>query len=134
MAETVSMKSVRTHRDCFAQAAIYCVALLVCAAFVWILSDIARGGMAHLSWNFIVDSPRDAGRAGGIGSILVSTGLVLVIALIAALPLGWTTAALLAEYVSAGSGFGGAVRDSLQVLAAFTPIVFGLFGNAFFRI
>ena len=134
MAEMVSMKSMRTPRDCFAQLAIYCAALLVCAAFAWILSDIARGGMAHLSLDFVIRSPREAGRAGGIGSILISTALVLVIALMAALPLGWTTAALLAEYVSAGSRFGGAVRYSLQVLAAVPSIVFGLFGNAFFSI
>ena len=36
--------------------------------------------------------------------------------------------------VSAGSHFGGAVRYSLQVLAAVPSIVFGLFGNAFFSI
>ena len=90
--------------------------------------------MAHLSLEFVIGSPREAGRAGGIGSILVSTALVLAIALMAALPLGWTTAALLAEYVSAGSGFGSAVRYSLQVLAAVPSIVFGLFGNAFFSI
>ncbi len=134
MTEMGSTKSVRSHRDCFAQLAIYCAALLVCAAFAWILSDIARGGMAHLSLDFIIDSPREAGRAGGIGPILISSALVLAIALIAALPLGWTTAALLAEYVSADSAFGGAIRYSLQVLAAVPSIVFGLFGNAFFSI
>jgi phosphate transport system permease protein len=134
VAEVASMKSMRVPRDGIAQLAIYCAALLVCAAFAWILGDIARGGMAHLSMDFITGSPREAGRAGGIGSILVSTALVLAIALVAALPLGWTTAALLAEYVSADSCFGGAVRYSLQVLAAVPSIVFGLFGNAFFSI
>ncbi|WP_090459155.1 phosphate ABC transporter permease PstA [Nitrosospira sp. Nsp1] len=130
----VFTKSTRTLRDWFAQLAVYCAALLICAAFTWILSDIVRGGMAHLSLDFVIGSPREAGRAGGIGSILVSTALVLAIALMAALPLGWTTAALLANHVSADRGFGGAVRYSLQVLAAVPSIVFGLFGNAFFSI
>ncbi|SEP41348.1 phosphate ABC transporter permease PstA [Nitrosovibrio sp. Nv6] len=134
MAETVPVKSAGIHRDRFAQLTIYIAAFMVCAAFVWILSDIVRGGVAHLSWSFLVDAPRDAGRAGGIGPILVSTVLVLLVALTAALPLGWMTAALLAEYVSADSTFGSAVRYSLQVLAGVPSIVFGLFGNAFFSI
>lgn len=127
-------RSIHCLRDRCAQLAIYIAALLVCAAFVWILGDILRGGIAHLSWDFIVDSPRNAGRAGGIGPILVSTVLVLLVALIVALPLGWTTAALLAEYVSADNRFGSWVRYSVQVLAGVPSIVFGLFGNAFFSI
>lgn len=134
MSETVSVKLIHAHRDRFAQLTICFVAFLVCAAFVWIVSDLVRGGWAHLSWDFLVDSPRDAGRAGGIGPILVSTALILLIALMAKLPLGWMTAALLAEYVSASGGFGYAVRYSLQVLAGVPSIVFGLFGNAFFSI
>lgn len=134
MAETVPVKSAGVHRDRFAQLTIYIAAFLVCAAFMWILSDLIRGGVAHLSWSFLVDAPRDAGRAGGIGPILVSTVLVLLVALTVALPLGWMTAALLAEYVPADSPFGSAVRYSLQVLAGVPSIVFGLFGNAFFSI
>ncbi|WP_235001264.1 phosphate ABC transporter permease PstA [Nitrosovibrio sp. Nv4] len=128
------MKSAGVHRDRFAQLTVCIAAFLVCAAFVWILSDLVRGGMAHLSWNFLFDAPRDAGRAGGIGPILVSTVLVLLVALTVALPLGWMTAALLAEYVSADGTFGSAARYSLQMLAAVPSIVFGLFGNAFFSI
>ncbi|SOD40379.1 phosphate ABC transporter membrane protein 2, PhoT family [Nitrosovibrio sp. Nv4] len=134
MPETVSVKSAGVHRDRFAQLTVCIAAFLVCAAFVWILSDLVRGGMAHLSWNFLFDAPRDAGRAGGIGPILVSTVLVLLVALTVALPLGWMTAALLAEYVSADGTFGSAARYSLQMLAAVPSIVFGLFGNAFFSI
>jgi phosphate transport system permease protein len=133
MRET-SVKSVHVCRDRLAELVVYFVAFLVCAAFVWIASDLVRGGMAHLSWDFLVDSPRNAGRAGGIGSILVSTALILLVALMVALPLGWMTAALLAEYMPASGSFGYAVRHSLQVLAGVPSIVFGLFGNAFFSI
>lgn len=130
----ISVKSAHACRDRLAELIVYFVAFLVCAAFVWIASDLVRGGMAHLSWDFLVDSPRNAGRAGGIGSILVSTALILLVALMVALPLGWTTAALLAEYMPAGGSFGYGVRHSLQVLAGVPSIVFGLFGNAFFSI
>ncbi len=134
MHEAVSVKLTHSRRDRLAEVTVYFVAFLVCAAFVLIAADLVHGGMAHISWGFLVDSPRDAGRAGGIGSILVSTALILLVALGVALPLGWTTAALLAEYVPADGGFGYAVRYSMQVLAGVPSIVFGLFGNAFFSI
>lgn len=134
MPDKVSVQFTHSRRNRLAELIVYFAAFLVCAAFAWIIGDLVRGGMTYLSWDFLVDSPRDAGRGGGIGSILVSTALVLAVALMAALPLGWATAALLAEYVPAGAGFGYTVRYSLQVLAGVPSIVFGLFGNAFFSI
>ena len=122
------------YRDTLMQWLIYLAVLAVSAIFVWIVIDLVRGGITHLSWDFLTESPRDAGRSGGIGSILISTLWILLIALIAALPLAWTTAILLAEFVPVDSRFGIAIRFSLQVLAGVPSIVFGLFGNAFFSI
>ncbi len=134
MLETVNRIWRSGYRDLFAQTIIYIAVAFVCVVFIWILSDLIRGGIAHISWDFLIESPRDAGRAGGIGSILVSTLLLLLVALVVALPLAWTTAILLAEYVPVTSKFGITVRYSLQVLAGVPSIVFGLFGNAFFSI
>lgn len=137
MAERASVnwtRITRPLRDGLVQSVLYVVAFLVSASFAWIMFDLVRGGIGHLSVDFLIDIPHDAGRAGGISSILISTALILLIALIAALPLGWATAALLTEYLPASSHFGHAVRYSLLVLAAVPSIVFGLFGNAFFSI
>ena len=134
MPEITVIRSWSILRDRLVRLLVYVAVLVVCGVFIWILTDLVRGGVAHLSWNFLVDAPRDAGRAGGIGPILVSTLLILLVALLVALPLAWTTAVLLAEFVSAGSKFGTMVRYSLQVLAGVPSIVFGLFGNAFFSI
>jgi len=122
------------YRDHLAQWLIYLAVLTVSAVFIWILSDLTRGGITHLSWDFLTESPHDAGRSGGIGPILISTFWILLVALTAALPLAWTAAILLAEFVSSSSRFGIIVRFSLQVLAGVPSIVFGLFGNAFFSI
>ena len=122
------------YRDSLMQWLIYLAVLAISAVFAWILIDLVRGGVSHLSWDFLTESPRDAGRSGGIGSILISTLWILLVALIAALPLAWTTAILLAEFVPVDSRFGIAIRFSLQVLAGVPSIVFGLFGNAFFSI
>ena len=134
MLDVSAMSKWLHYRDLLVQLIIYLLVFLVSAVFIWILFDLTRGGLAHLSWEFLTESPRDAGRAGGIGSILVSTLLILLVALFAAVPLAWTTAALLTEYVPTTSQFGMTVRFSLQVLAGVPSIVFGLFGNAFFSI
>lgn len=121
-------------RDQMIQLLIYLMVLCVSGVFLWILLDLIHGGSALLSWDFLTGVPRDAGRAGGIGSILISTLLVLLIALLVALPIGWATAMLLAEFIPAMSLLGRWVRYSLQVLAGVPSIVFGLFGYAFFSI
>ena len=104
-------------RDLTMQVLIYSAIVCVSGVFLWILFDLIRGGSALLSWQFLTDVPRDAGRAGGISSILASTLLVLLIALLAALPISWATAVMLTEFVPAESPFGRWVRYSLQVLA-----------------
>jgi phosphate transport system permease protein len=131
---SVKLPIIRSFRERFAQSVLYFVVLLVSASFAWILFDLTHGGIGHLSIDFLVDMPRDAGRSGGIGSILISTAFILLIALAAALPLGWATAALLAEYLPPSGSFGRTIRYSLLVLAAVPSIIFGLFGNAFFSI
>jgi phosphate transport system permease protein len=126
--------SSNDRHDRMARWIVYAAAFLVSTVFLWILSDLVRGGIEYLSWNFLLDPPQYAGRGGGISPILVSTTLVLLIALVVALPLSWATAVMLAEYVSPRNRFGYTVRYSLQILAAVPSIVFGLFGNIFFSI
>ena len=111
---------------------VWSAALLVAAMFFWILGDIVRHGLPGLSWAFLIEAPRNAGREGGIGPILVSTGLILVVCLGVSLPAGVGTAMLLSEFTSTDGAFGRLVRRSLDVLAGVPSIVFGLFGNAFF--
>lgn len=122
----------RTTRpaDRLTTAVVWTGAAVVAAVFVWILADVVARGAGRISWEFLVAAPRDAGREGGLGPILVSTALILAVCMAASLPLGIATAVLLAE---SGEGlFARLVRRSLDVLAGVPSIVFGLFGNAFF--
>lgn len=112
--------------------AIWGAAVLVASAFLWLLGDLAWHGVAHLSWSFLVSEPMNAGRAGGIAPILVSTLLILAVALAASVPLGLGAAVWLAEYTRRGGASGQSIRLSLDVLAGVPSIVFGLFGSAFF--
>jgi phosphate transport system permease protein len=109
-------------------------AALTAGMFLWIVGDLVRLGAMNVTWSFVVDAPRDAGRAGGIGPMLVSTLLILAVCLATSVPIGIATAVLLAEF-SRGSGWlGRVVRGSLDVLASVPSIVFGLFGNALFSL
>jgi len=111
---------------------IWAAALLVSAAFVWLLGDLVWRGVDRLSFSFLFSEPLNAGREGGIAPILISTLLILSVALATAIPLGLGAAVWLAEYTRRGGIFGQTVRLSLDVLAGVPSIVFGLFGYAFF--
>ncbi|MCP3961239.1 MAG: phosphate ABC transporter permease PstA [bacterium] len=122
----------RGRTDRLVAAVVWLAATVVTAVFLWILADLLRHGAGQISWTFLTAAPASAGRAGGIGPILVSTAWILAVCLAVALPLGLGTAVLLAELTSAEDAFGRLVRRSLDVLAGVPSIVFGLFGNALF--
>ena len=127
-----SSMTVTSNLDRFMTLAVWSAALLVAAAFLWLLGDVLWHGAAHLSWSFLTEAPENAGRSGGIGPILISTLLILAVAVAAAVPLGLATAVWLTEFIRPGSRFGRLVGLSLDVLAGVPSIVLGLFGNAFF--
>ncbi len=113
---------------------IWLVALLIIIVFICILTDIVIQGMSHISWDYLTQAPSDAGRAGGIAPIIVSTGLIVLLAIIIAAPLGLATAVLLSEFMQKKTLFGRFIERCLDVLASVPSIIFGLFGNAFFSL
>lgn len=115
-------------------AAIWAAALLVAGIFCFLLGDLVRQGAPHLSWRFLLTAPADAGRSGGISSIIISTLLILAVAMVVAVPSGLGAALWLAEYARGKRAARRVIRLSLDVLAGVPSIVFGLFGNAFFCI
>lgn len=115
-------------------ATIFLLAALVTGALLWILGDLLLGAATHLSWSFLFDAPTDAGRNGGIGPILISTLLILAIALVTAVPIGLGVAVWLSDFARPGRSVAASVRLVLDVLAGVPSIVYGLFGNAFFSV
>ena len=128
---TASAAAAR-RADRRAACGLWGAAVLVTAAFAWLLGDVVRQGIAAWSWEFLTAAPRNAGRAGGIAPILVATAWILAVCMAVALPIGLGTAVLLAETTDRDRWFGRLVRRSLDVLAGVPSIVFGLFGNALF--
>jgi len=111
---------------------VWAAALIVTTCFLWLLADLVRHGIGRISWEFLTTAPRNAGRAGGIAPILVSTAMITGICLGVSIPVGVGTAILLAECAEGQAVFATVVRRSLDALAGVPSIVFGLFGNVLF--
>src|SRR5262245_12836103 len=88
------------RRDFLASALVWTAAALVTVTFCWLLWDILWHGLSQISWTFLTTSPRNAGREGGIGPIIVSTALILGVSLGVSIPIGTGTAVLLAEFAT----------------------------------
>ncbi len=129
-----SAADIATLRDRGLQLAVWASAFLIAGAFVWLTGDLAWRGASGLDWSFLTSSPSHAGRSGGIAPILVSTLLIIAVAIAIAAPLALGTAVLLSEFSRAGGRFARWTSLSLDVLAGVPSIVFGLFGNALFSV
>jgi len=107
-------------------------AFLTIALFVWLVWDLVRLGLPRLSWTFLTAGVEDAGRSGGIATLLVSTLWILLCCLTLAIPLGTGCALWLSEFVRRGSLLARFVSGGVDLLASVPSIVFGLFGMVFF--
>ena len=98
------------------------------------LWSLLEQGAGVLSMDFLLEDPRQAGRAGGIAALLVSTGWILAVCLLVAVPVGLGCALYLSEQVPAGTRRAPWLGGVLDMLAAVPSIVYGLFGYQFFAI
>lgn len=94
-----------------------------------IVLAVAADGYGQVDRAFLTETPTDAGRTGGIASILAATGWVLAIGVLTAMPLGVAAGVYLAEY---GRTELRLVRGALDLLSAVPSVVYGLFGMSFF--
>ena len=111
---------------CFITAA----AIIVVLILVILLQDIVIHGLPALSWEFLTQSPKDLGRAGGIFPAIVGTLYLVFGAILFALPLGVGAAIYLIEYTKEGN-VTRIIRTTVDLLNGTPSIVFGLFGLAF---
>jgi phosphate transport system permease protein len=107
-------------------------AALVVGMLALILLDVARGGAARLSWEFLTAAPDEGMTAGGIFPAIYGTAVMTILMTVAVMPVGVLTAIYLHEYAPPASRLAGAVRAAVTNLAGVPSIVFGLFGLGFF--
>lgn len=108
-------------------------ASLTLLVMVWILYQVLREGLPLLNLSFLLESPHEMGRKGGIFPTIIGTIALTVIAIVVATPLGVGTAVYLREYTRE-SRVSRLIRFGTDSLAGVPSIVFGLFGFIFFVI
>jgi phosphate transport system permease protein len=118
--------------DTLFAALVWSAAAFIVACACWMAISVLTGASNHLSWAFVSTMPENAGRSGGIVSIIASTMIILVISLVAAVPLGLGTAIWLNEFALKRVRIASIMHLSLDILAGVPSIVFGLFGSALF--
>ncbi|MDL5034670.1 phosphate ABC transporter permease PstA [Pelomonas sp. APW6] len=116
----------------FWTAARWLLCLLGLAVLAWPLVSVVVQGLPSVSWEFLTRAPADAGRAGGIAPMLVSTLWIVGISMLFAIPVAWALAILQVEVLPQNGLASLFVRGSLDVLAGVPSIVFGLFGLTLF--
>lgn len=119
-------------REYVAGVFIWIAACIVMAILAWIVIDITVRGLSQIDLSYLIDDVADAGRSGGIGPIILSTILILLVAMSTSIPLSIASAIALTEQVGHDSLLARYVRLSLDALSGVPSIVFGLFGNVFF--
>jgi phosphate transport system permease protein len=95
-----------------------------------ILYYIVANGITNVSWEFLTQSPRDLGRAGGIFPAIIGTLYLVGGAILFAVPPGVGAGIYLSEYAKEGKAT-RLIRTGIDNLNGTPSIVFGLFGFAF---
>ena len=126
-----SLPASRSPLEISALIAFWLIAITVSGLFVWLVGDVVVHGLSGVSWDFLTSSPSNFGTAGGIYPMIVSTLLILVIAIVVAVPLSIASALYLSEFAR-GSWSSILIERGLIILAAVPSVVFGLFGFALF--
>ena len=116
-----------------AKTVIWSAAILVLVVLFSVIAHILFNGLPVIDWQFLSENPRSMGREGGIFSTIVGTVMVVLVAIIIAVPFGIGTAFYLAEYTREGV-VKKIIRFSAESLAGIPSIVYGLFGFLFFVI
>lgn len=116
----------------YGAVAILCGGTLVTlAVLVFIVVFVLEKGLPVLSLDFLLSSPQDMGRAGGIFPTLIGTIALPLLAILIATPLGIGTSIYLTEYTRENR-VTRVIRFGTDCLAGIPSIIFGLFGFIFF--
>jgi phosphate transport system permease protein len=100
-------------------------ALLAVAVLGVVVFSVVKRGADAISLDFLTKAPPAFGPGGGIGPMIVGTGLLVAVATAMAAPIGILIAIFLTEF--AGPRAGGLIRLALDLLNGLPSIVIGVF-------
>ena len=105
--------------------------IIVVLPVLAIVIQIIVSGADAISWEFLIQAPSQAGKAGGILPAIVGTFYLMLGTIIVALPLGVMAGIYLTEYAR-DNWFTRAINLAIVNLAGVPSIVYGLFGLGVF--
>lgn len=105
---------------------------LVLAFFLAMAVDLVVQGASGLRLDYFFGPVQDAGRAGGIGPVVVSTFAIVVLAMVFAAPVSLGGAILGVEVLVKHPRLSSVVRRSFDVLVSVPSIAVGLVGWSLF--
>ncbi len=108
----------------------YLVAILVAAALIFIVLYVFVEGVPYLTFDFVFGESSYGNVT--MAPAFVNTVLIILVALVVALPLGIGAAIYLNEYAKRGGKFVQTVRLFIDTLAGVPSIIFGIFGAILF--
>lgn len=106
------------------------IAILVAVMLAFIIVFVFVRGIPNISADFLFGESANAHPT--LSPAFASTGMLILMALLVALPLGIGAAIFLNEYAKRGSKLVKLIRLFIDTLAGIPSIVFGLFGAIFF--
>lgn len=106
-------------------------ALVAPAVVIWLGLDLLVRGAPSFYPGYLTDAPRDLGRAGGIGPLLVNTALVVGLAVVLSSMLSLATALFYTECLE-GSRLRRPLHALIDVGVGSPRILWGLFGGVVF--
>lgn len=123
-------KSWRNPRRWIGAAMTTGAALCLAAALVplgWLLAFVTARGVRRLDWALLTELPPAPGMdGGGLANALLGTLMVLLVAVVIAVPVGVLSALYLSEF-DEGSAWGRQVRFATNILSGVPSIIAGLF-------
>jgi len=119
----------RTVTNAMATGCAVGAVVLVLAPLGAIFGYLVYKGIGSINWAFLTETPKPVGEAGGgMANAIAGTGLILLIASIAGVPIGIGAGIYLAEY--GRNRFGDLVRFTADVLNGVPSIVIGIVAYA----
>lgn len=122
---------VRQTKDRIATFVLFFSFFLLLVLLVGVLFFLFRQGWSALSWEFLLEPPRDGMTRGGIWTPLVGTVQLVLLSMAAFVPIGVGTGLYFSEY-AADNIFTKILRLAVRCLAGIPSVVFGLFGLSLF--
>jgi phosphate transport system permease protein len=121
----------RHHTERIVFAVIGFAAIATAVPIVVIVGSIFFSGAEAVSWQFLLEMPRDGMRSGGIWPAIIGTFYLVVGTGFISIPLGIASAIYLSEYAT-DSHWTRMIRLAIVNLAGIPSVVYGLFGLGLF--